>query len=85
MGMYPSLMRTFSCPTTVLMIGSSFSGDLSLLNSLYFRTTHMEYPWILPSLSPSNGLVEMDVPFPVAMIAYQAHLECVVEPSHSSL
>ena len=83
-GMYPFLMGTFSCPALVFMIGSSFDGDSSSLNSVSFCTTHMEDPWILPSLSPSNGPIEMDVPFPAAMIAYQANLECVVEPSPSS-
>ena len=57
-GMYPSLMGTFSYPEPVLMIGSSFGGASSLLNSVSFRTTHMEYPWILPSLSPSNGPIK---------------------------
>ena len=83
-GMYPSLMGTFSCPTPVLMIGSSFGGASSLLNSVSFRTTHMEDPWILPSPSPSNGPVKADVPFSIAMIAYQVNLDCVAEPSPSS-
>ena len=42
--MYPSLMGTFSCLAPMLMIGSSFGGASSLLNSVSFRTTHMEYP-----------------------------------------
>ena len=42
--MYPSLMGTFSCPTLVFMIGSSFGGDSSLLNSISFHTTDMEDP-----------------------------------------
>ena len=43
-GMYPSLMGTFSCPVSILMIGSSFGGDSFSLNSVSFSTTHMEYP-----------------------------------------
>ena len=31
-GMYPSLMGTFSCPTPILMIGSSLGGDSSSEN-----------------------------------------------------
>ena len=82
--MYPSLMGNFSCPAPVLMIGSSFGGASSSLNSVSFRTTHMEDPWILPSPSPLNKPIKMDVPFPAAMSAYQANLQCVVEPSPSS-
>ena len=77
-GMYPSLMRTFSCLMPILMIGSSFGGASSSLNSMSFHTTHMEYPWIIPSPSPSIGLIKMDVPFPATMVAYQANLGKVV-------
>ena len=82
--MYPSFMGTFSCLAPVLMIGSSFGGASSSLKSVSFCTTHMEDPWILPSLSLSNGPVEMDVSFPTAMIAYQENLDCVADPSPSS-
>ena len=44
----------------------------------------MKDPWILPSPSPSNGPLEMDVSLPVAMIAYQVNLDCIAEPSPSS-
>ena len=83
--MYPSLMGTFSCLAPVLMIGSSFDGASSSLNLMYFRTSHMEDPWILPSLSPSNGPAETDVPLPVVMTAYQVNLDYVAKPSPSSL
>ena len=48
-GMYPSLMGSFSCPTRFLMIRSSSSEASSSLHSVSFRTTHMEDPWILPT------------------------------------
>ena len=53
-GMYPSLMVSFICLALVLMIGSTFGDASSSLRSVSFRTTHMEYPWILPTLSPSS-------------------------------
>ena len=66
------------------MIGSSFDGASYSLNSVSFLTSHMEDPWIIPTPSLSNGPIETDVPLPTAMIAYQANLDCVVEPSPSS-
>ena len=82
--MYPSLMGTFSCPTPILMIGFSFGGASSSLNSVSFHTTHMEDPWILPTPSPSCEPIGTDVSLSPAMIAYQANLECVAEPRPSS-
>ena len=67
------------------MIGRSFDGASSLLNLVSFQTAHMEHPWILSSSSPSIGPIEMDVSFPTIMIAYQANIDYVVEPSPSSL
>ena len=84
MGMYPSLMGTFSYPAPVLMIGSSFSGASSLLKSVSFHTTHMEDTWTLSSPSLSNGPIEIDVSFPTTMISYQVNIDCVAEPSPSS-
>ena len=83
-GMYPSLMGTFSCPAPICMIGSSIGGASSLSNSIYFRTTHMEYPWILPSPSTSSVPVEIDMSFPTTMVAYQVNLDQVAESSPSS-
>ena len=82
--MYPSLMGTFSCPAPILMIGSSFGGVSSSLNSISFHATHMEDPWILPSSSTSSVPVETNVPFPVTMVVYQANIDQVAEPSPSS-
>ena len=84
MGMYPSLMGTFSYPTPILMIKSSFGGASSSLNLVSFRTTNMEDPWILPSPSPLIGPIETDVPLPTMMVAYQANIDQVVELSPSS-
>ena len=83
-GMYPSLMGTFSCPTPVLMIGSSFDGASTSTRSVPFRTIHMGDPWILPSPSPSSEAIETSVPLPAAMIAYQANLQSATEPCSSS-
>ena len=83
-GMYPSLMGTFSCPVPVLMIWFSLGGGSSLSNSVSFHTTHMEDPWILPSLSTSIVHVKIDVSFLATMVAYQANLDHVVDPSPSS-
>ena len=49
--MYPSLMGSFSCPTPILMIGSSSSEASTSMRWGYFHTSHMEDPWILPTLS----------------------------------
>ena len=83
-GMYPSLMGRFSCPTLVLMIGSCSDKASNSTTSVSFRTSHMEYPWILPTPSTSSEPVKMSVPLPAAMIAYQANLKSVAEPSPSS-
>ena len=85
--MYPSLMGTFSCLVLVLMIGSSLGKASTLLNSVSFRTSHMEDPWILPSPSTSsdNSIpAEIYVSFPTTLVAYQDNLDHVVDPSPSS-
>ena len=82
--MYPSLMGSFSCPTPVFMIGSSFGGASSSLRSMSFHTSHMEDPWILPTPSPSSKPIEIDMLLPTKMIAYQENIECVAEPRPSS-
>ena len=82
--MYPSLMGSFSRPAPILMIGSSFDEASNSMILVSFRTSHMEYPWILPTPSTSSELIMMDMPFPTTMVAYQANLECVAEPSPSS-
>ena len=82
--MYPSLMGSFSCPALILMIGSSSSEASSSMRSASFRIIHMEYPWILPTPSTLSEPIVTDVPFPTTMVAYQANIECVAEPSPSS-
>ena len=83
-GMYPSLMGSFSCPAPILMIGSSSDEASTSMRSVSFRTSHMEDPWILPTPSTSSELAMKDVSLPATMIAYQANLKCVAEPSPSS-
>ena len=83
-GMYHSLMRTFNCLEPIFMMGSSFCAASSSLNSVCFRTTHMEDPWIFLSPSTSSVPIETDVLFPVTMVVYQENLDHVVEPSTSS-
>ena len=73
--MYPSLMGTFNCPVPIFMMWYSFVRASSSLNSVSFHTTHMEDPWILPSLSPSIGPIEMDVSLPATMVEYQEKLD----------
>ena len=85
MGMYPSLMESFSFLAPILMIGCSFGEDLTSMISMSFCTSHMEYPWILPTPSTPSEPIMKDVPFPETMIAYQANLKCVADPSPSSL
>ena len=43
-GMYPSLMGSFSFPVLILMIGSSFGEASTSMRSMSFRTSHMEDP-----------------------------------------
>ena len=83
-GMYPSLMGSFSCPAPVLMIGSSSSEASTSMRSVSFRTSHMEDPWVLPTLSTPSEPIVTNVPLPATMIAYQSNLKCVAEPSPSS-
>jgi len=83
-GMYPSLMGSFSCPAPILMIGSSSDETSTSMTSVSFHTSHMEDPWILLTPSTSSEPVVTNVPFPAAMIAYQANLKSVAEPSPSS-
>ena len=79
-----SLIGIFSCPALILMIGSSFDEALTSTRLVSFRTSHMEDPWILPALSTSSEPVMTDVPLLAAMIAYQANLKSVTDPSPSS-
>ena len=82
--MYPSLMGRFSCPTPVLMIGSSPDEALTSVRSVSFHTSHMEDPWILPTPNTSSESIVMDVPLPATRVSYQANIGCVAEPSPSS-
>ena len=84
MGIYPSLMGSFSYPAPVLMIGSRSGEASTFVRSVSFHMSHMEDPWILPTLSTSSDPIVTNVPFPATMIAYQANLNCVAEPIPSS-
>ena len=83
-GMYPSLMGSFSCAAPFLMIGSISSEASSSIRLMSFRTNYMEDPWILPTPNPSCELIETDMLLLATMIAYQANLGSVAEPSSSS-
>ena len=83
-GMYPSLMESFSCPTPILMIGSSSGEASTSMRSVSFHLSHMEDPWIFPTPSNLSEPIVTNVPLPTTMIAYQANIGCVVEPSPSS-
>ena len=69
-GMYPSLMGSFSCDAPILMIGFRTSEASTSMRSVSFRTIHMEHPWILPTPSTPSEPIVTDVPFPATMIAY---------------
>ena len=77
-------MGSFSCPTPVLMIGSCSDEASTSTTSVSFRTSHMEDPWILPTSSTSSEPIMMNMLLLATMVAYQANIECVAEPSHSS-
>ena len=83
-GMYPSLMGSFSCPAPILMIGSSSGEALTSVRSVSFRMSHMEDPWILPIPNTLSDPIVMDMLLHATMVAYQANLGCVAEPSPSS-
>ena len=83
-GMYASLMGSFSCPTPILMIGSSSGEASTSVRSVSFRTSHMEDPWILPTPNTLSEPIVTDVSLPTTMVAYQANIGCVVEPIPSS-
>ena len=70
MGMYPSLMGSFSCPAPILMIGSSFGEASTSMRSVYFRTSHMEDPWILHTPNTLSEPIVKDVSLPATMVAY---------------
>ena len=82
--MYPSLMGSFSCPAPILMIGSTSDEASTSTRSMYFHTSHMEDPWILPTSSTPSEPIMTNVSLPATMIAYQANLKSVAEPSPSS-
>ena len=68
-GMYPSLMGRFSCPTPILMIGSSSGEASTSMRSVSFHTSHMEDPWILPTPSTSSEPIMMDMPLPATSLS----------------
>ena len=53
-GMYPSLMGSFSCPALILMMGSCSDEASTSTTLVSFCMTHMEDPWILPTPSTSS-------------------------------
>ena len=87
MGMYPSLMGTFSCVAPVIMIGSSLVKASTSLSSIPFCTSQTKDRCTIPSLSVLREVsipIEMDMLFPTTMVAYQANLDSVVESNPSS-
>ena len=63
-GMYPSLMGSFSRPSPILMIGSSFNEASTSMTLVSLHTSHMEDPWILPTPSTLSEPIETSVPLP---------------------
>ena len=72
-GMYPSLMGSFSYPALIL-IGSSSGEASKSMRSVSFCMIHIEDPWIIPTPSTPSEPIVMDVPLPATMVAYQANL-----------
>ena len=77
-------MGSFSCPALILMIGYISSEAFKSMRSVSFRMIHMEDHWILPTPSTLSEPIVTDVSLPATMVAYQANLGCVAEPSPSS-
>ena len=66
---------------------SGLSRASSSLSSGPFRTLHLEDPWTLPSLctsSEDSRLTKMNMPLSTTLVAYQANIGDVVDPSPSS-
>ena len=66
------------------MIGSSASEALTSVRLVSFSMSHMEDTWIIPTPNTSSDPIVTDVLLPTTMVAYQANIGCVAEPSPSS-
>ena len=66
------------------MIGSSSGEASTSMRSVSFHTSHMEDPLILPTPDTLSEPIMTNVLLPTTMVAFQANLGSVAEPSPSS-
>ena len=85
-GMHPSLMGTFSYVVLVLMNGSIHGNASMSLSLVPFHTSNMDDPWTLPYSTTLGDSIptNTDMPLSRTIMAYQDHLDLILDSSPSS-